>query len=59
MTTPGVVGRLAPKSTLACYRALVAAYRQRRPAGSYLSLVLTSLALPRPLGFIERARLRE
>lgn len=45
----GIVGGIAPESTIEYYRHIVAAYRARRPDGSYPFLVIDSIDLKRLL----------
>lgn len=39
----GVVGGIGPESTIDYYRAMIAAYREARPDGSYPAIVITSI----------------
>jgi aspartate racemase len=39
----GVVGGIGPESTIDYYRAIIAAYRERRPDGSYPAIVISSV----------------
>ena len=39
----GVVGGIGPESTIDDYRAMIAAYREARPDGSYPAIVITSI----------------
>lgn len=55
MHTLGIIGGIAPESTIAYYRAIVKSYRERRPDGSYPPFVINSIDLTRMLGYVERA----
>ena len=46
----GVVGGIGPESTIDYYRAMIAAYRERRPDGSYPAIVITSVDATAMLG---------
>lgn len=48
----GIVGGIAPESTVEYYRLIVATYRARRPDGSYPPLVITSIDLKRLLDLV-------
>jgi aspartate racemase len=39
----GVVGGIGPESTIDYYRAMIAAYRERQPDGSYPAIVISSI----------------
>jgi len=52
MKTAGIIGGIAPESTVEYYRELIAAYRERRTDGSYPSIVINSIDLQKMLGFI-------
>ena len=39
----GVIGGIGPESTIDYYRAMIAAYRQRQPDGSYPAIVINSI----------------
>jgi aspartate racemase len=58
--TLGIIGGIAPGSTIDYYRLLIERYRERRPDGSYPSIVINSINLV-PLieivGSGDRARL--
>jgi aspartate racemase len=51
MTTVGIVGGIGPESTVDYYRAIIAAYRERQPDGSYPSIVLNSIDAKRMLDY--------
>jgi aspartate racemase len=56
--TLGIIGGIAPPSTVDYYRALIAGYRERRP-DSYPSIVINSIDLVRLLRLVEDGRLAE
>jgi len=39
----GIVGGIGPESTIDYYRAMIAAYRERRPDGSYPAILISSI----------------
>lgn len=45
MKTLGIIGGIAPESTVEYYRQIIAAYRRQRPDGSYPPLILNSIDL--------------
>ena len=62
MTPLGIIGGIAPGSTIDYYRLLVERYRERRPDGSYPSIVINSINLTPLLEIIaagDRARVVE
>lgn len=48
----GIIGGIAPESTIEYYRAIVAAYRRRRPGRGYPQLVIDSIDLDRLLALV-------
>ena len=50
----GVVGGIGPESTIDYYRAMIAAYRERRSDGSYPAIVITSVDATAMLGALMR-----
>src|SRR5207244_3306054 len=52
MKTLGIVGGIAPESTVEYYRLLIASYRRLKPDGSYPSLIINSIDLQKMLGMI-------
>jgi aspartate racemase len=52
MTTAGIVGGIAPESTVDYYRSIIASYREQKPDGSYPSILINSIDLNRMLGLI-------
>lgn len=59
MKTVGIVGGVGPESTIEYYRLMVAAWRERRPDGSYPSIVINSIDLKRMLDLIGADRLED
>jgi aspartate racemase len=59
MKTVGIVGGVGPESTIAYYRLMVAAWRERRPDGSYPSIVINSIDLKKMLDLIGADRLED
>ena len=53
MKTVGVIGGIGPESTIEYYRHLIAAYRARKPDGSYPSIVINSINLKAVIDLIE------
>lgn len=49
MKTLGIIGGIAPESTIDYYRTIVALYRERKGDGSYPALVINSIDLQRVL----------
>jgi aspartate racemase len=52
MKTLGILGGIAPESTIEYYRQVIAAYRERRPDGSYPPLLLNSIDLQKLLSLV-------
>ena len=46
----GIIGGIGPESTIDYYRAMIAAYRERRSDGSYPAIVITSVDATAMLG---------
>ena len=59
MKTLGIVGGIAPESTIDYYRSIIATYRARVRDGSYPPLVINSIDLARLLSLIGEGRLTE
>lgn len=53
MKTVGIIGGIAPESTVEYYRLLIAEYRARVPDGSYPPLFINSIDLTKMIGLIE------
>jgi aspartate racemase len=53
MKTLGIIGGIAPPSTIEYYKYLIEAYRSKAPGGAYPSLVIHSIDPVRMLGMIE------
>lgn len=52
MKTLGIVGGIAPGSTIDYYQQIIAAYRERRKDGSYPAIIINSIDLTKMLGFV-------
>ncbi|HKW01714.1 MAG TPA: amino acid racemase [Vicinamibacterales bacterium] len=52
MHTLGIVGGIAPESTIDYYRQVIARYRERRPDGHYPAMVINSIDLRRMLDLV-------
>jgi aspartate racemase len=48
----GIIGGIAPESTVDYYRQIIAAYREQRPDGSYPQMVINSIDLNKMLRFV-------
>ena len=59
MKTLGIVGGIAPESTVDYYRRIIAQYRARTADGSYPPIVITSIDMQRMLGLIDARKLLE
>lgn len=57
--TLGIIGGIAPGSTVDYYRLLIESYRERKPDGSYPSILINSIDLTRMLGLVAGQRLEE
>ena len=53
----GLVGGIGPESTIDYYRAMIAAYQERQPDGSYPAIVITSVDASVMLGALMRGEL--
>jgi aspartate racemase len=52
MQTLGIVGGIAPESTVEYYRSIVASYRARRPDGSYPRIIVNSIDMKEMLDYV-------
>ena len=52
MKTVGIIGGIAPESTVAYYRQIISGYRELRPDGSYPSIVINSIDMTKMLNFV-------
>ena len=59
MTMLGIIGGIAPESTIDYYRRIVAGYRKQKSDGSYPSILINSIDLTRLLDLIATQRLHE
>lgn len=58
MTTLGIVGGIAPESTIEYYRSLIASYRRQKNDGSYPRVLINSIDLTRMIGLIGAGEIR-
>ena len=59
MKTLGIVGGIAPESTIDYYRRLIALYRERTRDGSYPPIIVTSIDMKKMLDLISASELPE
>ena len=59
MATLGIIGGIAPESTIQYYRLIVAAYREQRGDGTYPAIIINSIDLKRLLDLAAAERLAE
>ena len=59
MKTLGIVGGIAPGSTVDYYRLLISSYREQRRDGTYPSILINSVDLTRMLDLVSGNRLAE
>ena len=59
MSTVGLIGGIAPESTIDYYRRIVALYRERRGIGEYPCIVINSINLNTMLGYVSAHQLAE
>ena len=59
MRTLGIIGGIAPESTIDYYRRIVAAWRERQDDGSYPPIVINSIDMKKMLDLIGGGRLAE
>src|SRR5512140_1874486 len=52
MKTLGIVGGIGPESTIEYYRLIVAAYRTRKPDGSFPPVIINSIDMTKMLALI-------
>lgn len=52
MKTVGIIGGIAPESTIAYYRAVIELYTSREPNGSYPSIIINSIDLRKLLSLV-------
>jgi aspartate racemase len=50
--TLGIIGGIAPGSTIDYYQQIIAAYREQRNDGSYPAIIINSIDLTKMLGFV-------
>jgi len=59
MKTIGIVGGIGPESTIEYYRLIIASYVERRPDGSYPSIIINSIDLKKLLDMVAANELAE
>src|SRR3954469_1048038 len=59
MKTIGIIGGIGPESTVDYYQRIVAAWRERRPDGSYPLIVINSINLTKMVELLNRNELAE
>lgn len=59
MKTIGIIGGIAPESTVEYYRLIIASYREQRQDGSYPSIIINSIDMKKMLGMIAVNELME
>src|SRR5574337_1214528 len=59
MKTLGMIGGIAPESTIEYYRAIIALYRERKRDGSYPPIIINSIDLKKLLDLIGAQKLAE
>jgi aspartate racemase len=52
LKTLGIIGGIAPGSTVDYYHQIIAVYREQRPDGSYPLMIINSIDLNKMLGFV-------
>jgi aspartate racemase len=52
MKTLGIIGGIAPESTIEYYRLIIASYRERRPDGGYPPMLINSIDMKKMLGLV-------
>jgi len=52
LKTLGIIGGIAPGSTVDYYHQIIAAYREQRKDGSYPTMIINSIDLTKMLGFV-------
>ena len=57
MKTLGIIGGIAPESTIDYYRTIIALYRERKPDGSYPPILINSIDLQRVLATVGAGQL--
>jgi aspartate racemase len=59
MKTVGIIGGIAPESTIEYYRLIIASYREQKQDGSYPAILINSIDLKKMLDLIEAGALGE
>jgi len=59
MKTVGIIGGIAPESTIEYYRLIISSYRERKRDGSYPAIIINSINMKKMLDLIAANELRE
>jgi aspartate racemase len=59
MKTLGIIGGIAPESTIEYYRFIIAGYRDKKQDGNYPPILINSINMTRMLGLIGDGKLKE
>lgn len=59
MKTLGIIGGIAPESTIEYYRLIIASYRAQQPDGNYPSLIINSINLTKMIDLVTANRLAD
>jgi aspartate racemase len=59
MKTVGIIGGIAPESTIQYYRLIIAGYREHMREGDYPSILINSINMKRMLDLIGAGRLAD
>jgi aspartate racemase len=59
MKTVGIIGGIAPESTIEYYRLIIASYREQKQDGSYPSIIINSVDLRKVLDLVAAGKLAE
>jgi aspartate racemase len=59
MKTVGIIGGIGPESTIDYYRSIIAAYQERKPDGSYPSIIINSVDLKKLVDWVTANELAE
>ena len=59
MKTLGIIGGIAPASTIEYYRLIISLYRERKPDGNYPPIIINSINLKKMLDLVGAGKLTE
>ena len=59
MKTIGIIGGIAPASTIEYYRLIIASYREQKRDGSYPPIIINSIDMAKMLGLIGEKKVAE